>query len=451
MRPRTWWLPALVLAMGCGSPRWGQFHSDVQSQGSIGVNTPPSLVVKWNLSTPRIGYASPVIANDGKILIGTATGQMIAISPDGVPAWTFNANTAYSDAVITSAAATTDDGDVYFLASGTPASTDSSLGALSKFRSTLFHLGGDGGLKCSAQLDFTIAQLRSPYTFTTAAPKVIRSDGQTAVFVPMGLTLYAFNDLCQRIALEPLQCSGDIRVPVAGVIDLDELTRYASKPGDPGPGAFGTWYEPSDAQTWITPTVAVTDRVDGNVLRRPIVVVAQNGCGVHAYEWTAPPSQQLAHLWYNATLSDTFLSSPAISTAGQVAIGNSQGYVWSYDVVTGKEQWFYKTGEPMLATPAFYAGSLNVYAIGLQHAWALDNNGALLNQVSLTSPSVSSPSLSFDAAFFSTRTSMHSLTPNLATLTSEPSGAGGISSPAVGADGTVYTAAPFGVIAYRGR
>ncbi|MEZ5499121.1 MAG: hypothetical protein R3E77_06800 [Steroidobacteraceae bacterium] len=294
-------------------------------------------------------------------------------------------------------------------------------------------------------------QLRSPYTFTTASPKVVGSGTDTAVFVTLGLTLYTFNDRCQRIALEPLLCSGDIKVDAIGSFDFEALSRYVPKPGDPGPGNFGTWYEPADARTWITPTVAVTDRIDGKALDHPIVVVAQHGCGVHGYEWTPPPNQQLTHLWYNAALSDTLLSSPAVSTAGQVAIGSSQGLIWSYDVVSGKQQWFFRTGEPVLATPAFYAGSLHVYAVGLHNLWMLDNAGVLLSKVPLAGPSVSSPSLSWDGVFFSTRASMHSFTPNLATLTSDSTASGGMSSPAIGADGTIYEAAPHSVVAYRGR
>ncbi|MEZ5499122.1 MAG: PQQ-binding-like beta-propeller repeat protein [Steroidobacteraceae bacterium] len=107
MRNQLCTLLALALLAGCGTPRWGQFHADAPSQGSMGVNTASTLVVKWNLSTPPIGYASPVIAKDGKVLIGTATGQMVAIAPDGKPAWTFDANVAYWDAAIVSAAAAT--------------------------------------------------------------------------------------------------------------------------------------------------------------------------------------------------------------------------------------------------------------------------------------------------------------------------------------------------------
>jgi hypothetical protein len=134
-------------------------------------------------------------------------------------------------------------------------------------------------------------------------------------------------------------------------------------------------------------------------------------------------------------------------------VGKSDGLVWSYNLQTGKDNWYFKTNDPVLATPAWYWGSLHVYVAALHNAFILDGSSTPVATVALSTQSASSPAVAWDRIFLSTQDrlfSFHSID-----LTVPQAGGrvgnGGMSSPALDADGTVYSATLGGLEAFRGR
>lgn len=433
-----------LLLSACGTSFWSQFHADGQSQGSIGLNSPETLSRKWAQPAQLSGatYGSPVIDQKGTIYVGTTQGELVALDPDGKTKWVLSTSSMFSSPTIVSAPAISDGGDIYVIVNRTldPAAS------FQLYRSVLLRVAPDSSVRCTFPFNQPYPPWR--YKFTTASPKVWSSAGNDFVFVPLAMELYVVDGSCSQLDKHTLNCSGDIVGGYMG-FDFDRLISYDEDVL--GPHFFETWRDPTSSRNWIDPTAAVVSKINGGSLRNPIVVAAINGCGTEALEWQLPPVQKLVSKWHNPAVSDTYLSSPAVSTAGEVAIGMSSGYVWSYDLETGKQNWFFKAGEPVLATPAFYAGVIDIYVAGLTHVYQLQN-GSLAAKFDLGANTVSSTALTWNKVFLSSQGGMHALTTNFTAFQTDDSIHGGMASAAIGADGTVYVVAMDGsVIAYRGK
>jgi len=455
--PRVLTLSLFVMSLACETPRWSQFHGDAQSQGNLATNTNPTFIAKWPapVNVGPISYASPVVAPDGTIVIGSTNGTLSAVKPDGSGTkWTYDTGTHFGKPAIVSSAAVTDAGEVYVVSSGAgePGTTDSPY-----YVSALIHLGPDGAFKCvKGNVGEGLAyELYPPgrYLFTTASPKVLEVGGQTFVFLSVARWVMVFDDQCQEVTRFELHCTGDLRTEPPPPFDID-LEPYQSYPEDQlGPHIFDRWFDPTQGRNWLTPTVAVATKVDEDELTLPIVVVGINACGVFGLEWQGPPTRTLVQKWTKPALASTWLSSPAVSASGQVVVGKSDGLVWSYNLQTGKDNWYFKTNDPVLATPAWYWGSLHVYVAALHNAFILDGSSTPVATVALSTQSASSPAVAWDRIFLSTQDrlfSFHSID-----LTVPQAGGrvgnGGMSSPALDADGTVYSATLGGLEAFRGR
>ena len=192
--PRVLTLSLFVMSLGCETPRWSQFHGDTQSQGNLATNTSPTFIAKWPapVNVGPISYASPVVAPDGTIVIGSTNGTLSAVKPDGSGTkWTYNPGTHFGKPAIVSSAAVTDAGEVYVVSSGAgePGTTDSPY-----YVNALIHLGPDGAFKCvKGNVGEGLAYRASTRKLTIPvyhpSPKVLEVGGQTFVFLsvsPLG-------------------------------------------------------------------------------------------------------------------------------------------------------------------------------------------------------------------------------------------------------------------------
>jgi outer membrane protein assembly factor BamB len=201
---------------------------------------------------------------------------------------------------------------------------------------------------------------------------------------------------------------------------------------------------------WLDPTVALTDsvRITGSPTS-PIIVVASNGCGIFAFRFNPTPSIALTFLsplWKDTTNVSDY-SSPAISSGGVVVVGRKDGHVIAYDVVKGNRLWDYNAHEEMMAAPAFFPGGvLKVYVASSKKVHSLDLvDGSLVNQADLPDSTRSSPVTTLDRVYVSSSSALHTLqfdlTPEI--FHSIP---GGLSSPAIGKDGSVIYASGDGYV-----
>jgi len=438
----------ISFVIGCGSSNWKQFHADGQNQGSISVNTLKTLTPKWNapINVGQVSYSSPVIDDDGTIYIGTVDGVLVAVDKKGSIKWRFETSTQsrlnFINPTIVSSAAIGMNNDIYFIVSFmTPSSSDD----VHDIRSALVHLNNDGTLACSYTLDVRPLHLPS---WTTSSPKIVHLNSKDFILIANQGILYVFDSNCQLITQQDnLNCSGGVNAGTPTTLDYDKLSEFYN-----GPYIFQSWHNMNDASYWIDPSIAVVTKIGNEELSKPIVIVATNKCGLQAWDWTPPPNPSLHLKWNRSGDENTFYSSPAVSTAGELILGFREGYLVSKDVMTGNDNWLFKipSQEPVLASTSFYAGSLHIFAVSLNNIYVVDNNKVLLNSFHLPGETVSSPAISYDRVYVSSKGGFHSLATDLSTIASEAF-PGGMSSPAIDKDGSIYFVSSDGrLMAYKG-
>lgn len=185
----------------------------------------------------------------------------------------------------------------------------------------------------------------------------------------------------------------------------------------------------------------------------PVVVIVDQFCAdLHAFRF-APTS--LTEIWSKELNDDKSLllhSSPAVLDNGNmITVGRIDGKAVGYDLDTGNELWEYDAKEPIMATPASPGGL--VYAVSLNHVQAIDPVNGDANFVSglgaePVSEAVASPALSADIVYVSTSQEFRSYSLDFNIVGHDVDGRGGLSSPAIGNDGTVYTISTNGETAF---
>ncbi len=325
-----------------------------------------------------------------------------------------------------SSAAVADDGHVYVI------STRKIEG---RFTSTLHKLTPEGAFVWESRL--------GDFGYTTGSPKVWRSN----VFVHVRQSsvnfrheVFVFDQAGTAVSREFAQLCEPEVVGTSDVVDWlsafwDFLTDCL----------FGCYVRPSPDPLfqqfgWLDPTVAVIDFPGLEPSGQPLIVVVDN-CGLIAFRWN---TVNLTRVW--AQESSYFdYSSPAVS--GPLTIGRRDGRVVAYDYLTGVKLWEYDAGDTVMATPASIGRQ--IYAVSYEHLHVLDANGALVGKTALPgktpfplaaapSASVASPALSANLVYVSSTGGLLAAAFDLSSYAAVTSIEGGLSSPAIAPDGTVY-------------
>jgi hypothetical protein len=286
--------------------------------------------------------------------------------------------------------------------------------------STLHSVTPDGNINWSRNF---------PDGFTTGSAKTWTSNGKTYVFVHITKVPYT-----QLVIFD--QDGNEIhRENVCGA----EITGGYPIPSDwwrifTGGMPFVFQTPPStDPLGPLYPTVAIVDFKNLSP-DQPIIIVADNACGIRAYQWSPP---KLSNKW-NQYNRETMYSSPAVDGTGLVVVGRKDGHIVAYDMITGAQQWDYDAQEPIVATPALFASY--VFAASLDHFHIIDSrDGRLAQKVDSKGHSVASPALTANHVYLNTDAGLYTFdnVPNGEIFINRES-SGGFSSPAVDKDGTVY-------------
>jgi outer membrane protein assembly factor BamB len=412
-----------LLYSGCadndrlGADRWSQFHADGPSQGFIGVHSNFPVRQQWSTEVGKVGYSSPAIGNDGTIYIGNIEGELIALSPnDGSIKWTVS----FPGETIMSSPATDTDGNIYIVS--TREMDDDN------FNSTLQSVDPNGNRRWSFSFPNN--------GWTTSSPKTWGS----YVFIYAILDLNPIPDLRNlQGALLILSQTGDLVHEEIGNCRLDIPPQGGIWQifKDIWDFITGTEFDVSGIPMykywgWLHPTVAIVDFGNDTSPEQAIVVVVDRFCKIKGFRWI-PPNLNL--LWeHNHTASEH--SSPAVGGGGLLVIGRKDGVVLAYGVETGDKLWEYNAGEEVMATAAFFARP--IYVAGIDNFYALESNGSLSKKFPFPGQTLASPAMTLDNVYLSTSNGFYTFSLDLSSYFFDSRVKGGLSSPAIGEDGTVY-------------
>jgi outer membrane protein assembly factor BamB len=427
--------------------KWKQFHMDGQNQGFAAVRTAEALTPRWSVEVGPVGYGSPVIGSDNTIYIGTLLGELVAINPDGTIKWRRALRPPGSNhpGPIVGSPAIGNDGNIYVISTVSAIIRDHRSGETTTRRvrrSTLFSVDPLG----NTRWNFQFPANPSPSGiggYTTSSPKVWGEAGNVFILVPAVywtsghavelIVLNGAGTALQRVDIasyppEPIVGEGH------GLGDLlNAVWDFISSPVD-----FDTSGVPQGPSLekqfgFPEPTIAIVDF--GSFKDQPLILFEDGFKKVSCFRFEAPV---LVPLWSKLANKARYRTTPAVFTNGVAAIGDVDGTLAFYDVKTGAEVWkpWYKAGKKILA-PAVSFGR-QVFFVAEKKVIVLDDGSELWKQTELGGRSLSAPALSANSLYISAVDGLYRFSFDLSSFTKNSTIRGGVSSPAIGNDGTLY-------------
>jgi hypothetical protein len=253
---------------------------------------------------------------------------------------------------------------------------------------------------------------------------------------------------------------GGLRSELAVVADAGDGAELKSRRGlgdCPDPGAV----EARMLQSWgvlsawpstrgADPTGAV---LDPSPAAKPdqaglLIAVADNLCHVGVFRWDG---HELSRVWDDAH-PGIIHSSPAILANNLVVFGRRDGKLLAYDAQTGVRMWEHDAGEPVLSTPSVSAGGL-VFVVSRTHLLAVQasdgtaaRSSGVPQRLRLPAPSIASPAVTAECVYLPAH-EMLTVSHDFKVRSHNSAFVGnGLSSAAVGGDGSLYVAAADGSI-----
>ena len=432
--------------IGCaaGKPsRWSHFHGDSSNRGFQPIGSGFALSSSWISNPYRITSSSPVIGTDFQgrevLYVGTTNGKLIAIrSENGTEKWQRQLSETSSNSQIVSSASVSDKGDIYVIAN---------------------HVSNEGqNLSVLHKVD-QFGNLKWSYSFpdngyTSGSPKVITSTAGVLIFVYVSVgtlediqgQLFVLQDkrggaqLFANKALGTCRFDGASRTRAGDVSNHMDAVREVV-------GSFPVEFVESDAglpDSFIDPTVSLFPFEN-----RILVAIADNLCSIGVFEWNWGV---LSVLWRHEHDFEKH-SSAMVSTNGLMVFGRQDGNVAAYDVLTGVKKWQYEADQSVFATPTDSPENF-IFVVSKGHLQVLDSTNGVPapeadndGRMPFVGPTYSSPGVSMNRVYVSTREMLMTTTYDLKTRASDTNFHGnGLSSLAIGRDGAVYGVSADGTI-----
>jgi len=415
---------------------WRQFQANASNQGFIPVSTGAINSFKWKTEVGPVSFGSPVIGNDGTIYIGNLFAELVALAPNGTIRWKRTLDQRGSS--IPGSPAVDTNGNVYAVTTFQAKVRDHRSGETVYSRvaqSKLHSLNPDGTFRWTFVFPPSgIPNVTNGYTLSS--PKVV---GQNPlIFVPC-----LFTRIASRIEILVIDQAGNL-------VHRTQVADYPPPPLTSGGDIFdifdsiwdflnGVEFEPRGEPSLNQqfgrpqPTLAVADF--GNLAAEPIVVIDDNYKKIAAFRWR---NQQLMPLWEKNSNQARFNATPTVLLSSQVASGRQDGTLALFDLATGQELWkpWYKAPSPIQSTPASFVSQ--IYLLSLIHLNALDSGGKLIKRDALGGMALGSPAISADRVCINGGDGYYTFSLDLKDVTKNGDFLGGVSSPAIADDGTVY-------------
>lgn len=411
----------VLLLSGCagiGAGRWTQFHADGPNQGFIAVHSTYALNPKWTVDLgDGVAFSSPVLSKDGSIYVGASKG-LVKVSQDGSIIW----KTSFPDARILSSPAVGPDGNIYVIS--TKNISDK------QYHSELHSVTSNGSINWSRNFGGVISDI-----YTTSSPKIWGNEKNMSIFVYIK-KLYVFSQDGRLLA------GYDVENRCTTIVGTSWFSEFFEELGKFFVSLFSgdlftfdvsalNWHE---IFGWPDPTVAIVSYPNTKFELEPLIVVA-NVCGMTGIQWK--PDDKLNTLWVWNLPDPKKHTSPAVFPNDTIAIGREDGLVELFNVETGAKLSQYNAGEKLVGTPASILG-VNFYATSLRHLHEFAANGNLLRKFELKGETLASPAVTADAVYISTTAGLETFALDYSVYTADIKPSGGVSSPAVGVDGTIY-------------
>jgi outer membrane protein assembly factor BamB len=448
---RTLQLAAMagVVALPAHAGPWQHAHGDAANTGYADVATLPAL--RPDVLVPGIGSyapgAGPVIGPDGTVYLGNQQGELRALRPDGSLAWmrTLNNGEAIPASPVVDA-----DGSIFVV--GTLTHRDHRVTpTVWRTDSRLYRFLPGGGLLWVhpfPEISFLGRPELANRGATSAPPNIWRHGTEAAVVIPaiyrawggVQLHLLAFSLDGALLADQKVTHHADT---ITGGADefwcallLCGLSSFSNTPAAPDP--FETL---PPGTTAPMAGVALFTFAGGGV---PWVLVNDPWQATVGY--TFNPRQGFAERFRKSDQGRRYATTPmalpdghtvtgtgsADQAGGRLTFAGPNGVVWP-DARLGSEN--------VRATPA-RTSDQRIVAVGQNGTVSVVRNSSLLQSLKLNSGSVAPPAVSRTHVFVSTAGSFVTL--NASTMAERGRVAwvgGGLSSPAIGADGRVYALA----------
>lgn len=414
--------------------QWQQFQASAPSQGFASLPTGPELNFKWKMQIGSVAFSSPVIAEDGTVYVGNLQGELSAIAPNGTLLWKKMLDQRGS--FIPGSPAIDQNGNIYVVTTYKARVRDHRSGTTIRSyvaRSKLHCLNSVGQLRWSFIFPLNnIAQ----YTggFSLSSPK-IWGGRNPLIFIPAVyttsapvieiLTIDQNGNLLQRSSIAgysapPITSDGGI---------LDDIWDFLN----------GSDFNPSGGEIdlgkrygWPEPSISIADF--GPHASRPIIIIDDNYKQLAAYRWQ---NEQLINLWKKVSAKPRPSASPATLLSSVVVAGKSDGILSIYDLLTGNElfnPWF-KT-VPIYSPVASFLSQ--IYLVAGPYVFALYSDGKLLNKFQMKGHTISAPAISADRVYVNAQDGLYSFSLDLKQHILNSDVQGGVSSPAIANDGTIY-------------
>ncbi len=407
---------------------WMQYHGNSANQGLMLVHTSVASKPKWWVDVGLVGYVSPVIGSDGVIYVGLLNGELVAVHSDGNIKWrravTLEGNPDYPGMIMGSPAIGKD-GNIYIITTVDITRRDRRNEASQMIqvrRSSLHSFTPAGNRRWSYRFPANTSGLGA---YTASSPKVW-GDQNIFIFVPA-----LYTGTTSSIEILVLNQSGNL-------VNRTEVTNDIPLPMNADFMACSENFDIEKVPAWPEPTLAMVD-----LNHQPIIVIVDNYKTLLAYRWNFPV---LMPLWSSSLDVACQRTSPVVFSNDEVLLGDQEGAVSCYDVKSGRKihQPWYQADHSVVSPPVLCEGK--IYFVAGNELMMLNANVKIEKRYVLSGKCLGSLALSANHIYVSTTEGFYSFSLDLKNVYKNGDIAGGMSTPAMSPNGSVYVIDQKGVL-----
>jgi hypothetical protein len=426
--------------------QWNQFGGNPGGSGFRAVNTPAAVAPTWRVNLPGApGTSSPVIGPDGTIYVGTTNGRLVAVEPGGSLKWSVVTNRRNLPVRTPAVAA---DGTIYCLC-GSAIVRDHRPGGRPRpipVTNFVVSVQPDGRVRWTVPVRTQRSELAEVNGFLAGAPRILSKRNQARVIFVVRYTIPIRYPELGPGAAGPLFVRHlaivDERGTFRGFNRYEEQKAFIDAHGGGGFGSATVGSPPDLPGPQLPERVraeADTPAVFGDAPgERAWTVMVPGLAGVYALVWNdADGAMARAPRLLSTTRG---VIGVAAFPNGLLAATTADRRATLVDPATFTLHVAKPTSMRDAATVA--GGLRQMYFLVRQgEVLMVDTNGAIRKKLVLGAGSVAFPALSGNHLHVSSLLGLRTLSFDLKDVASTALPGAGLSSPAIGADGSVFVAA----------